>query len=106
MKTKFAQINQYSEAVARKFINSSVSTKCVTTFIETQYEYVDKQRTDNIKGYKLWFIQEGLNPFTVKFAKKPALPPFLSIVDFENLQGIEIRSNVYFKADGLKVVKE
>lgn len=105
MKTTFTQTNQYSEAVARKFISSSVPTKCVTTFIETQYEYVDKQRTDNVKGYKLWFIQEGLNPFTIKFTKKPALPPFLSIVEFENLQGIEIRSNVFFKADDLKVVK-
>ena len=105
MKTTFSKTNQYSEAVAHKFINSNVPTKCATTFIETQYEYVDKQRTENIKGYKLWFIQEGLNPFTVKFTKKPELPPFLSIVDFENLQGIEIRSNVYFKADGLKVVK-
>jgi len=105
MKTTFTQTNQYSEVIARKFINSSVPTKCVTTFIETQYEYVDQQRTDKIKGYKLWFIQEGLNPFTIKFINKPVLPPFLSIVEFENLQAIEIRSNVYFKADGLKVVK-
>lgn len=105
MKTSYTQTNQYSEATAQKFINSDIPVKCVTSFIETQYEYVEKQRTDNIKGYKLWFIQEGLNPFTIKFDKKPDLPPFLSIVEFENLQGIEIRSNVYFKADKLKVVK-
>lgn len=105
MKTVYTQSNQYSEAAARKFIVTNVPTKCATTFIETQFEYVDKQRTETIKGYKLWFVQEGLNPFTVKFDKKPELPPFLSIVEFENLQGIEIRSNVYFKADSLKVVK-
>lgn len=105
MKTSYTQTNQYSEATAQKFINSNIPVKCVTSFIETQYEYVEKQRTDNIKGYKLWFIQEGLNPFTIKFDKKPDLPSFLSIVEFENLQGIEIRSNVYFKADKLKVVK-
>ncbi|SEN16198.1 hypothetical protein SAMN04487786_3302 [Paenisporosarcina quisquiliarum] len=105
MKTGFVQSNQYSESIARKFISTNVPTKCATTFIETQYEYVDKQRTDNIKGYKLWFVQEGLNPFTVKFTKKPDLPTFLSIIEFDNLQGIEIRSNVYFKAEGLKVVK-
>lgn len=105
MKTGFTQSNQYSETAALKFIPKNVPVKCVTSFIETQYEYVDKQRTDNIKGYKFWFIQEGLNPFTVKFDHKPELPKFLSIVEFENLQGIEIRSNVYFKADSLKVVK-
>lgn len=105
MKTGFTQSNQYSESTARKFIVTNVPIKCATTFIENQYEYFDKQRTDNIKGYKLWFVQEGLNPFTVKFNKKRDLPPFLSIIEFDNLQGIEIRSNVYFKAGGLKVVK-
>ncbi|PQC10769.1 hypothetical protein CUM91_13050 [Enterococcus faecalis] len=105
MKTSYTQTNQYSNATAQKFINPAIPVNCVTSFVETQYEYVEKQRTDNIKGYKLWFIQEGLNPFTIKFDKKPDLPPFLSIVEFENLQGIEIRSNVYFKADKLKVVK-
>lgn len=105
MKTTFTQTNNYSEATARKFIQTDIPTHCTTSFIETQYEYVDKQRTDNIKGYKLWFVQEGLNPFSVKFEKKPTLPPFLSIVEFENLQGIEIRNNVYFKADHFKVMK-
>ena len=84
---------------------SPTPTQCTTSFIEKQYEYVDRQRTDNITGYKLWFVQEGLNPFTVKFEKEPTLPPFLSIVEFDNLQGIEIRNNVFFKADGFKVVK-
>lgn len=105
MKTSFNQSNQYSEQTARKFVPTNIPVKCVTAHIETQFEYVDKQRTENIKGYKLWFVQEGNNPFTVKFDKKTELPPFLAIVEFENLQGIEIRSNVYFKADSLKVVK-
>ncbi|AYJ44396.1 MULTISPECIES: hypothetical protein [Enterococcus] len=105
MKTSFTQSNQYSEATARKFIVTDVPTQCATSFIETQHEYVDKQRTDNIKGYKLWFVQKGLNPFSVKFEKEPTLPSFLSMVEFDNLQGIEIRNNVYFKADGFKVIK-
>jgi hypothetical protein len=105
MKTSFNQTNQYSEQAAHKFVPANIPVKCVTAHIETQFEYVDKQRTENIKGYKLWFVQEGNNPFTVKFDKKPELPSFLAIVEFENLQGIEIRSNVYFKADGMKVVK-
>ncbi|WP_088838703.1 hypothetical protein [Listeria sp. ILCC792] len=105
MRTSFTQSNQYSEATARKFIVADVPTQCTTSFIETQYEYVDKQRTENIKGYKLWFVQKGLNSFSVKFEKEAILPPFLSLVEFDNLQGIEIRNNVYFKADGFKVIK-
>ncbi len=105
MKKSFNQSNQYSEQTARKFVPTNIPVKCVTAHIETQFEYVDKQRTENIKGYKLWFVQEGNNPFTVKFEQKPELPPFLAIVEFEKLEGIEIRSNVYFKADSLKVVK-
>lgn len=97
--------NQYNSETACKFVVNSLPVQCTTSFIETQYKYVDKQRTDEITGYKLWFVQEGLNPFVVKFDKKPELPPFLSIVEFENLQGIEVRSNIYFKADSLKGVK-
>lgn len=105
MKTGFPKINQYNSETARKFIVNNAPVQCTTSHIETQYKFVDKQRTDEITGYKLWFVQESLNPFVVKFDKQPELPPFLSIVEFENLQGIEIRSNVYFKADSLKVVK-
>ncbi|CDX64495.1 Putative uncharacterized protein [Leuconostoc citreum] len=105
MKKQFTQSSRYLESTAYENIRKDQPVQCVTAFVEVQYEYVDKQRTDNIKGYKLWFIQEGLNPFSIKFQKKPELPPFLSIVEFENLQGIEIRSNVYFKADGMRVVK-
>ena len=105
MKKQFTQSGRYLESTAYENIRKDKPEQCVTSFIEVQYEYLDKQRTDNIKGYKLWFVQEGLNPFTVKFEKKPELPAFLSVVEFENLQGIEVRSNVFFKADGLKVVK-
>lgn len=105
MKTSFTLSNQYSETTARKFFVTDAPTQCATSFIEPQHEYVDKQRTNNIKGYKLWFAQKGLNPFSVKFEKEPILPPFLSIVEFDNLQGIEIRNNVYFKAYGFKVIK-
>lgn len=105
MKVIVKQANRYSEATARKYIETKVPIKCVTSFIETQYEYVNNKATNNVRGFKLWFAQEGLNPFTVKFEKKPELPPFFSIIEFENLQGIEIKNNVYFKADGIKVIK-
>ncbi len=104
-KISFNAQNAYSEEKANEFVVTGVPIQCTTSAIEMQYKYVDKQRTDEITGYKLWFIQKGLNPFTVKFDKKPELPEFLALVEFEHLTAIEIRSNVYFKADGLKVVK-
>lgn len=104
-KISFNSQNAYSNEKAAEFVVTGVPVQCTTSAIETQYKYVDNQRTDEITGYKLWFIQKGLNPFTVKFDKKPDLPEFLALVEFDNLTAIEIRSNVYFKADGLKAVK-
>ncbi len=49
--------NQYNSETARKFVVNSLPVQCTTSFIETQYKYVDKQRTDEITGYKLWFVQ-------------------------------------------------
>lgn len=94
----------YSETTAYKYINKNALIQCVTGDIEIQYEFIDQRRTDNIKGYKLWFVQKGLNPFYVKFETKPLLPLFLSIVELENLKGVEIKNNVYFKAEGIKVI--
>lgn len=105
MKTNNINKSSYSETTAQQYIKTDKPVQSVSSFIEVQYEYLNNQRTNNIKGYKLWFIQEGLNPFSIKFENKPDLPKFLSLVEFENLQGIEIRSNVYFKADSVKVVK-
>ncbi|MFT8425150.1 MAG: hypothetical protein ABF682_02425 [Liquorilactobacillus sp.] len=69
--------------------------------VETTAKYL----ADEIKGYKLYFSQEGVNPFAVKFEKMPSLPPFLSEVKLDNLEAIEIHSNVYFSAEGVRVVK-
>ena len=105
MKKSFTQSNHYSEETAHRNIKKDLPLKCAASFIEVQHEYVENKRTDKITGYKVWFIQEGLNPFSVKFEKEPNLPSFLALVELENLQGIEIRNNVYFKATHIKEVK-
>lgn len=105
MKTSFTKNNHYSEETAQKYIKSDLPMRCVSSFIETQYEYVENKRTEKIIGYKLWFAQEGLNPFSVKFTKEPTLPAYFSLIEFEELQGIEIRNNVYFKASTMKEIK-
>lgn len=105
MKITNKNSSSYSEQTANDYINPKVPVKCATSTIETIFDYQDGKRTENVKGYRLWFVQEGLNPFTVKFETQPVLPEFLALVKFDNLQGIEIRNNVYFKADGISEVK-
>lgn len=104
MKTKNSQ-NAYNEETARRYISDDKPIINVSSEVETQYNWIDGKRTDEVTGYKLYFTQEGVNPFPVKFVKKLTLPPFLSEVKLDKLEAIEIRSNVYFRSEGVRVVK-
>ncbi|EAD2625002.1 hypothetical protein G6R46_002845 [Listeria monocytogenes] len=104
MKTKNSQ-NAYNEETARQYISNDKPIINVSSEVEIQYKWIDGKRTDEITGYKLYFSQEGVNPFAVKFEKKPPLPPFLSEVKLDKLEAIEIRSNVYFRSEEVRVVK-
>ncbi|MFT8927807.1 MAG: hypothetical protein ABF969_00585 [Sporolactobacillus sp.] len=104
MKTKNSQ-NAYDEETALQYISHDKPIINVSSEVETQYNWVDGKRTDEITGYKLYFTQEGVNPFAVKFKKQPSLPPFLTEVKLDKLEAIEIRSNVYFRSEGVRVVK-
>lgn len=95
----------YSNDIANQYVTNGQPIYSLSSELETQYKYEDGKRTDEVAGYKAWFIQQGLTPFTVKFGDKIKLPDYMSIVEFDNLQAIEIKYNVYFKADGLKEVK-
>ncbi|EMW5757449.1 hypothetical protein AAFC71_001810 [Enterococcus faecalis] len=104
MKTKHSK-KPYSEATATLYVNNKAPFINVSSEIEKQYNWIDGKRTDEVIGYKVYFVQEGVNPFAVKFENEPTLPPFLSEVKLDNLEAIEIRSNVYFRATGVRVVK-
>lgn len=95
----------YTSSNAEKYIDDAQPIHLLSTELEKQFEYVDGKRTDNISGYKAWFSQEGAPAFTVKFANDFKLPKYMALVEFDNLQAIEIRYNVYFKANGLTEVK-
>lgn len=97
--------NSYSGATSALYIDENKSIINVSSEIEKQYNWIDGKRTDEVVGYRAYFVQEGVNPFVVKFEKEPTLPPFLSEVRLNNLEAIEIRSNVYFRATGVRVVK-
>lgn len=102
---KINQTNGYSSSTAKKFINKGVPIKFVGPDLEPKFKWEDGKRTKKIEAYETWFIQEGLPPFQVKFPQKIELPDFEAIVDFENLEACEVRNNVYFKADDVKVIK-
>ena len=97
--------NSYSGATSALYIDENKSIINVSSEIEKQYNWIDGKRTDEVVGYRAYFVQEGVNPFVVKFEKEPTLPTFLSEVKLDNLEAIEIRSNVYFRATGVRVVK-
>ncbi|MCP9309815.1 hypothetical protein [Lacticaseibacillus paracasei] len=96
----------YSREVADQYVDSNKPVTYVTSFAEKQYRYEDNRRTDEVSGYRYWFFQEGLNPFQVKFPKtlNEGLNPFDEL-NFDGLEGIEIRGNVYFRADDVKPAK-
>ncbi|CUL64907.1 hypothetical protein D5K58_04435 [Listeria monocytogenes] len=104
MRTK-SSTNSYSETTVPQYISPEKPIINVSSEIEVQYNWVDGKRTDEITGYRLYFSQDGVNPFAVKFKKKPPLPIFLTEVKLDSLEAIEIRSKVYFRAEGIRVVK-
>ncbi|MEO1769189.1 hypothetical protein [Candidatus Enterococcus ferrettii] len=104
MKTRY-QKSGYSTETAKKYIDKNQPVISLSTELELQYKFEDGKRTDEITGYKAWFSQEGLPPFTVKFTNKINLPKYMTLIQFENLVGIEIRYDVYFKADNITEVK-
>lgn len=94
--------NNYDEATAKKYLSEKKPIVNVSSEVEEQYRWVEGKCTDEITGYRMYFVQEGVNPFAVKFEKKPKLPTFLSEVTLDKLEAIEIRSKVYFRAENVK----
>ncbi|MFS9062992.1 hypothetical protein [Streptococcus infantis] len=95
----------YSTITANEYIDNKQGIYCLSTELEPQQLFEDGKPTGEIIAYKATFIQKGLEPFQVKFEDKIKLPDFMSLIQFDNLQAVEVRYNVYFKADGIKEVK-
>ena len=94
----------YSASLAQDALGHEI-VYLVGLTLETQYEYADNKRTDNITGYQVWVATDNHNPFKVKFAVEDQ--PNLStlnigdVVTFEGLEAVQIKSNVYFRAKKL-----
>ncbi|MDN5447245.1 MAG: hypothetical protein L0F86_07630 [Lactococcus lactis] len=95
----------YSSMLADTIVSKNKPVHTISTELTPQQKLEQKKPTGEIIAYKSWFIQAGLPPFEVKFTDKIQLPPYLSVVEFINLQAVEVSYNVYFKADGLREVK-
>lgn len=105
MSFKMNNYRGYSREMADKALNGE-QLYLVGLQLETQREYVNDEPTNNITGYQLWVATPSHNPFKVKFSveEQPNLDGF-SIGDpisFDNLEAIQIRNNVYFRASKIK----
>lgn len=95
----------YSANTANEYIDNKQGIYCLSTELETQIKFEDGQPTGEIIAYKAWFSQKGLPPFRVKFENEIELPPYMALVQFDNLQACEVGFNVYFKAENVKGIK-
>ena len=102
---KIKRTSGYSEALAKMYIPSDVSTYSLSINLDTQVKWVNGRPTDEVTGYQCWFIAEGTEPFKVKFTNKVSLPSMFTKIKFQNLEACEVGNNVYFKANGLEVMK-
>lgn len=95
----------YSSDLANKILDTSKPIHSLSNELEPQQKFEDNKPTGEIIAYKSWFTQSGLPPFEVKFTEEIKLPAYLTVIEFINLQAVEVGYNIYFKADGLKEVK-
>lgn len=95
----------YSLLTTSKYIVPALPIYSLSTELEVQRVFENGRPTNEIQAYKVWFVQEGLEPFQVKFLEEIELPDFLSVVEFDNLEACEIKRNVYFRANGINEVK-
>ncbi|EAF5050738.1 hypothetical protein QPJ54_000438 [Listeria monocytogenes] len=99
--------NVYLTELANQYVKGEEAVYFVTSQYEKVYQYEGNRRTDKVIAHKGWFPQNGNNPFIVKFEgeNEPELFKFMSKIEFENLRAIEVKNNIYFKADGMKVME-
>ncbi|GAB2021111.1 hypothetical protein RyT2_01840 [Pseudolactococcus yaeyamensis] len=95
----------YSSNTANEYIDIKHPIHCLSTELEPQIKFEDGQPTGEIIAQKAWFSQKGLPPFQVKFESEIALPDYMAMVDFDNLEACEVGYNVYFRASNIKEVK-
>lgn len=95
----------YSLEVARQYVDANgeflvISPEVMEIF---KYDSINKKYTDEVDSYKIRVVQAGTVDFSVKFNKKVDVEQFKKI-KFKNLEAIELKNNVYFRADDISEV--
>lgn len=94
----------YSVEVANKYVDPKRTFVSLSIQLEAQQKWEDGRPTGEIQGYRAWFVQEGTEPFWVKFPTKVKLPDFVGECRLQKLEACEVGRNVYFKASDIERV--
>ena len=98
--------NTYSVNTRLEYVVDNKPILIATSHVDVKYKWVNKEPTDEIEGYTYHFVQDGVNPFSVKVAEKlDKIPDYLTEVELENFEAIEFQGKVFFRASRIKVTK-
>lgn len=97
----------YSVETAEEYIDVNEEVVCVSKGdLINKYDNEKEKYTDEISHQTYWFSQEGLTePFKVKFEDINLKISQFSNVKLIGLTACEIQKKVYFKAEGIEVIK-
>lgn len=98
--------NGYSKQLAGEYVDPDSPFYFLSSEPLEQSEYKNGKPSGKIGAYQYWFVQEGVNPFKIKFFEK--LDENLNQMEqvkIDSLEATEYKRNIYFKAIGLEVVE-
>lgn len=97
----------YSEETRKGVFPDNTKLFLISQVAIPVQEWEDHHPTGKIKGYRLWVTSpDAPEPFYITFKNEVhSLPPYLSQISLNDWEGCEVRSNIYFRASGLEVVK-
>ncbi|MGU7920804.1 hypothetical protein ACS6YF_11485 [Streptococcus suis] len=95
-KAQLNRQNGYSAETAQKYFDVDKPFISLSPEADKRKNWVDGQPSDTFH-YRHWFVQEGTPPFEVKFEVIQKINQF-DEVEFDALEAVEVRGNVYFKA--------
>lgn len=103
IKNNFKQ-NSYTKELAEKYIESNSSFMMLSSEAEEMYTFENNKRVPT--GWKIWVLQAGVNPFSVKLpAQVTVSAKQLDQIRLVDLEAIEVRNNIYFRASSIEKIK-
>lgn len=105
---RMSQFSNYTEALAEECLGNRKKHLLLGSGLSQQPEYVNGKPTGKIANTRLEFYLEGVGADKIKLPADYQLDD--SIKDFDqiefiNPEAIQVKNNVYFRAEGVKAVK-